>query len=269
MGLLFRLFAKKTSEELIRECQRGRKDNVLFLLESLDARKCSGALRAAAAAGHAEIVQVLLERSALPDAKSYETTAMGSVGDFSTYESTALTDAIKGRHYGVVQVLLKHGANPNKVRSVGTQAPSFSPIYDAARVGDVHIVKLLLEAGADVDGCGDSSPLHAAAWKGHLDVAKVLLEAGASIHRRLKGDWTAHPQPIHTAVENGHLAVAEFLLENGADVNASGSGVNGDKTPLEYVISRMDMDRRYPSISKGSYPGMEMKTLLKKYGALQ
>lgn len=62
----------------------------------------------------------------------------------------------------------------------------------ASFFGKVHIIKLLLEEGADVNGYGKqvdfggfhshASPLHQAVCSGSLDSVKLLLQAGANLN---------------------------------------------------------------------------------------
>jgi ankyrin repeat protein len=93
----------------------------------------------------------------------------------------------------LVKVLLAHGADPN--------APGefeFTPLNNAAHMRRAEIIKLLLDAGAAVQGGGGSTALHAAL------------------------------QPMHKPPASS-LASVKLLVEHGADVNAIDA--DGD-TPL-------------------------------------
>ncbi len=59
-------------------------------------------------------------------------------------------------------------------------------LHIATRRGDYQAVKLLLEAGMDVDKLGDMgmTALHYAKQYGHEDIVKLLLEFGASTEIR-------------------------------------------------------------------------------------
>ncbi|KAM0719292.1 hypothetical protein Q7P37_005197 [Cladosporium fusiforme] len=87
----------------------------------------------------------------------------------------------------------------------------------AARLGDMEIVQLVLDIGADVntDGGLDGSPLTSAAHGGHLDVVRLLLERKAYVN--IKGGIFG--TPLTSATDIGNLDMAKLLLERGADVN--------------------------------------------------
>ncbi len=83
----------------------------------------------------------------------------------------------------------------------------------AARVGDVEIGRLLLEAHANIEwyGQGDESPLMAAAAMGHLSFVRLLVENGASIHKRHTS--TESPKPLLFTSTKGHTPTyLEYLM---------------------------------------------------------
>lgn len=101
-------------------------------------------------------------------------------------------------------------------------------IISAAKKGDAASVKALLTKdkrltrAKDKDG---STPPHCAAWKGHLEVVRILLDAGAEIEAQNQNShWGM--TPLHAASHGNQKAVVEVLIEHGADVNA--------KSPLNF-----------------------------------
>ena len=51
-------------------------------------------------------------------------------------------------------------------------------LFCASAIGDIEVVDLLLDRGAEVSGKTNSgsTPLHYAAWFGHADVVALLLD---------------------------------------------------------------------------------------------
>ncbi|CAK9115057.1 unnamed protein product [Durusdinium trenchii] len=114
-----------------------------------------------------------------------------------------------------VTSLLQKPQNPN-----GTGADiDRPPMFLAAERGHLEVVRLLLEAGADLNAatqCGHTV-LMFAAQNGHPDVVRVLLEAGAD-PKAATQDWAT---ALMFAAQNGHPDVVRLLLEAGADPNAA------------------------------------------------
>lgn len=106
-------------------------------------------LNAAARNGHLEIVQYLVERGANIDQND------------NHLHKTALLAASFERHFDIVQYLVEKGANVNAQSMNG-----FTPLHDAAYVGNLQIVRFLVDHGADVriKNGHDQTPLETARW---------------------------------------------------------------------------------------------------------
>ncbi len=113
-------------------------------------------------------------------------------------------------------------------------APGDAPVAEAARIGDLHAVRALLQQGADVNAAhGDGmSALHWAAERGDAEMVAALVQAGAA------GDAVTrigHYTPLHVASTGGHAKVIERLVEAGADVSATAS--TSGVTPLHLAAA--------------------------------
>jgi hypothetical protein len=90
------------------------------------------------------------------------------------------------------------------------------PLHYAAHKGQVAVVELLVELGADKDATNahGRTPLHVAAKHGQVAVMTALLQLGAD-----KDAEDAHgKRPLHWAAENGELEVVSALVQRGAQL---------------------------------------------------
>ena len=112
-----------------------------------------------------------------------------------------------------------------------------TPLWWAARNGNMDMVKLLVDAGVDVDwkDNNDQTPLWWAACNNDVDMVQLLLDAGADIESKN----TDHQTPLWWAARTGCLSVVKRLLDAGADVNSKDKN---DQTPLSWAVSKQNRD---------------------------
>jgi ankyrin repeat protein len=192
-------------------------------------------LKAAVIVGDEETVNQLVDKGSMRQRWKYRNA------------ETPLSLAVSNADHRMIKLLITKGADPSDASSVrfpwlapeqekiavmkmlvenyarvGGSSSIFGPgfLIRAAADGDVAVVKLLLENGANteywVEGMG--TPLVAAATNGREAVVRFLLDRGADLNSKPNGMTTA----LMAAAENGHGAVVDELLQAGADPNIRG-----------------------------------------------
>jgi ankyrin repeat protein len=152
----------------------------------------------------------------------------------------------------VVRMLLERGANPNmqlffrpaNVRGA-TNTRGSTPLIRAANNGDLELVQLLLEHGADatVYMADRQTPIHAVlagrtAEPEALELIKTLHAAGTDVNvvalvnhiEEVRGGTA-----LHYAVRKRHQQVIQLLASYGIDINAKDQD---GLTALDYTQSR-------------------------------
>ena len=143
---------------------------------------------------------------------------------------TALMKAVKDNDIALVSELIKQGVDVNEL-----DANQDAPLIIAAYKGYTEIVKLLLEAGADVsvvDPGMKATALHAAAYAGNAEAAKLLIEYKIDMDKQ--GPYNGYTA-LHDAVWQNNIETVKVLIEPGANLNIKS---NTGKTPLEFAKSR-------------------------------
>src|SRR3954471_9932356 len=108
-----------------------------------------------------------------------------------------LRQAVRAGDVASTEAILATGFNPNTRDNMGATA-----LHDAVWTGNVPLVRLLLDHGADPNiphAEGLSTPLHYAAIKGHAGIAVMLLDHGADIKVADRSGSTA----LHLAAARG------------------------------------------------------------------
>ena len=255
--------------------------------------------------GSADAVTLLLDRGASLNATD------------ATYQQTALMVAVRENHPEIVKLLIARGASvnartrvgrapqwilPNSVPGFGhgigivrgglpprgSRAPipgGMTPLLYAARDGRMDIVRMLLDAGAEVNqrDANEIPPLILAITNNHPDVARFLIDRGADIKAV---DWYGRT-PLWAAVETRNMDVdnatfvnsidrqpfldlIQVLLERGADVNARVKEVppiRRDFLRITGSLSWVDFTGQTPFLTAGLAGDLTVMKLLLKHGA--
>ncbi|PNT62973.1 uncharacterized protein LOC100822981 isoform X2 [Brachypodium distachyon] len=220
--------------------------------------KGSTPLHFATGIGNLEIVELLLSNGACVNGLS-----LGG---------TALHAAVHDGRDDIVKVLLDNHAD-HKITLSGT---GYTALVIATMVGSLKCVKLLLEAGADVDGKSNETPLMFAASTGGLtDILKCLVLAGADANvTDSKAMLATAKFKAHEAFKNGNYLVAAGIYKEAVELdphnatllaNSSlcflrfGDGVQALKDAQACRMMR-------PGWSKACYREGTALMLLKEYG---
>ena len=126
-------------------------------------------------------------------------------------------------------------------------ALNLTAIMEAASNGHKEIVKVLIDAGAEVNAQDDlnNTALIEAAKKGHKSIVEMLLDAGANVNiqEKIRGNTA-----IIEAASNGHKETFEVLIKAGANIN----DINTISTLLIYAAKNGWEDKVTTFIDKGA-----------------
>lgn len=149
---------------------------------------------------------------------------------------TALHQAASAGHTDILKILLDAGADIS-ARDRGLFSQGADALYLASVSGQSEVVRELLTKGAKVDSTEDNgwTSLIKAAQLGNVPVARMLLDFKADVNIRSKDGTT----PILVAAQQGHAEIVKMLLDGGAYVDTL---TNDRSTPLMQAAQQGHFD---------------------------
>lgn len=236
---------------------------------------------------HFDVAKYLIERGADVNQWDYwGRTPLYAAADLNILPASArgdLPSLAKTSGIEIAKMLLDRGAEPNYALKLAPPPRNIvndragdnpvmttggTPLQRAAYGGDVEMMRLLLERGADLTlgNIGGVTPMIALTNKGGtrnrtkdessvLKGMELLLKAGANINQK---STATGETPLHTAVRMNWQSVVKFIVEKGGDLGAK---ENRGLTPFDYAIGKADSQAFGNFNVVGELP--EMATLLK------
>jgi ankyrin repeat protein len=263
---------------LMTAARTGRLDAVELLLErgaEVDRRegvRGQTALLWAVLGDHPDVVGVLLSRGAEIDRQTDVDIPEGMERSITRRDGTRATSGDIGAH----------GPGIYRPRAIPTPSGAMSPLLFAAREGNLPMVRLLVESGADLDlpSANGTPPMTVAAINNHIEVALYLLGQGADPN--IADDYHLRT-PLFAAVEMRNLdftretpppypdarepmELIEALLEAGADPNAR-TNTTPARGFMQGTASWVSFDGQTPFIRAALAGDVTLMRLLLEYGA--
>ena len=247
----------KGDTALYRACKTQHLQVVQMLLEAGADVNLTSSRRypviAAVSAGNAELIDLLVQSGA--DVKcsnsNNETCLHVVINGYSltTASQKPADSATRLDVANIVKSLLECGVDINARCSQNETA-----LYRASKAGCEDIVRVLIEAGVEINGSSSRSPLYAACEQGYTQIVDLLLHHGADSNlssvssersSRLmplpvvfvlgleEREATFGSLPIWCALQKGYTDIIHLLLKHGADVNKQ--DISG-KSAVTYFI---------------------------------
>lgn len=164
--------------------------------------------------------------------------------------SELLIDGIKTKELAEVKSALQKGADPNRIYEAG------NIFHFACELGDLGIVRELLDQGASLDGKSwkmADTPLHRACIFGNSGIVKELLLRGADVTVKNHDGQT----PLDMAISFQSVECCRLLIEVEADVNQ----VKANKsTPLANACGKGNFDIVFLLLRAGADPNLNAGT---------
>jgi hypothetical protein len=137
-------------------------------------------------------------------------------GTFEDQDSL-LTFATRLGNLEIVKLILEHSKDLGPDQQ--SKADRTTPLFIASQGGHLEIAKLLIDHGADPNtprSISGATPLFIASQNGHADIVKLLIAYGVDPNTPRT---TSGATPLFIAAHQGHFEIAKLLIAHGADPN--------------------------------------------------
>lgn len=159
--------------------------------------------------------------------------------------------AVNTGNLDIVKLLLDNGASINDGEGFGGYTPLHHAAnrkkkHDSMEINAklIDIANLLIDRGANMRIYSDdnNTPLDLAARNGDLEMVELLINRGANLFG--DGDPFYSEKALHHASENGHLPIVKYLVKRGYPVNRIIGEVGGihTGTPLDKAVKKSHYD---------------------------
>lgn len=174
--------------------------------------------------GHVDTVRYLLDESLASNLNPL-------------FSSSLLETAIKNGHREIVKLVLDTLARSNRETSAWRKSQA---IFAAASAGKKDILHLLTSNGFSVDEENElnETPLQTAASIGNVHAVRLLLDAGANIDLA-----TARGTALCYAASAGDAEIVSYLLTKGASVDLNTTRAAADKPTILSLLQWRDLAR--------------------------
>ncbi|CAJ0574622.1 unnamed protein product, partial [Mesorhabditis spiculigera] len=165
--------------------------------------------------GHFDIAKMVVDRATKEQKESI---------DYKQKLNTSLAIAAESGHVDVVELLMKHGADPN------TEVDHRTALMKACKHGFRDVAAYLMEHGADVNRLSSNNDMTAlilASGGGFKEIVELLLKHGANPGVIVKDGYTC----IMEAAKNGHAEILEILLDHESTIVNASSATDATGNP--------------------------------------